>query len=151
MNSRFHFRAAVSRGFTLIELMIAVAIVSILVTIAMASYTSSIRKSRRTEAKTTLLDLAGREEQYYSSNQSYNSSAAALGYAGSFPTVGSGYYTVGIAVSNPPGAPSSFKITATTAGPQAADTLCQQFIIDQTGNQTATGTAPNPSTYCWGQ
>jgi len=50
-----------SRGFTLVELMVVIVIASILMAIAIPSYKNSIRKSRRTDAKTALLDLAGRE------------------------------------------------------------------------------------------
>jgi type IV pilus assembly protein PilE len=50
-----------SRGFTLVELMVVIVIASILMAIAIPSYKTSIRKSRRTDAKTALLDLAGRE------------------------------------------------------------------------------------------
>src|SRR5438132_12993393 len=55
-------------GFTLIELMVVVAIVTILFSIAIPSYMSYIRQSRRTEAKTAVLDLAGREERFLSTN-----------------------------------------------------------------------------------
>ena len=53
-------------GFTLIELMVTVAIVAILATIAATSYTSQVMKSRRTDARNVLLDLAGREEKIFS-------------------------------------------------------------------------------------
>ena len=57
-----------SRGMTLIELMIVVVIVSILASIAVPSYIQQVRKSRRVQAKTALLDLAGREERYFSTS-----------------------------------------------------------------------------------
>ena len=53
-----------NRGFTLIELMVVVVIATILLGIAVPSYMSQVRQSRRTEAKTALLDLAGREERF---------------------------------------------------------------------------------------
>jgi len=60
MSKPLESRKHTSFGFTLIELMVTVAIVTILATIAVTSYTSQIQKSRRTEAKSALLDLAGR-------------------------------------------------------------------------------------------
>src|ERR1700731_140430 len=82
-------------GFSLIELMIVVAIASVLFAIAIPSYISYIRQSRRTEAKTALLDLAAREERYLSTNPAaYTNVPGNLGYAGfgAGNPVGSGYY-----------------------------------------------------------
>jgi len=72
-----------SRGVTLIELMIVVVIVSILAAVALPSYTAYVLRSHRVEAKTALLDLAGREERYYSTSQTgafYTNLNTALGY-----------------------------------------------------------------------
>jgi type IV pilus assembly protein PilE len=136
-----------SQGFTLIELMIAVAIVGILGTIAMVSYTSQIQKSRRTDARSAVMDLAGREEKLFSTVNAYSSTASDLGYGGApFPvTIGSGYYSVNIVVPNPP---ISFVITATAIGSQAADTKCATLSVDQLGSQTSTGT--ETAATCWG-
>ena|SRR5579871_2886503 len=143
-------------GFTLVELMVTVVIASVLVSIALPAYMSSIRKSRRTEAKSALLDLAGREERYFNtpaSNGTYTTSAAALGYAptGSAATitnfaVGSGYYQVTIVVPSPTaGAPAaSYQISATPlTADQLKDAQCLLFTLDYTGLQTATNAA------CW--
>ena len=83
-----------ARGFTLIELLVVVVIGAILLAIAAPTYMTSIRKSRRTDARTALLYLASREERYMSSNNAYTNTAANLGYAALPTTVGSGYYTV---------------------------------------------------------
>ena len=80
-----------SRGFTLVELMVVIVIASILMAIAIPSYKNSIRKSRRTDAKTALLDLAGREERFMSTNGSYTTSFANLGYASWGAAFGGGY------------------------------------------------------------
>src|SRR5207245_8438538 len=58
-------------GFTLIELMVAVAIVAILTAIAYPSYLSQMKKSRRTAAESTLMDIAQREQQYLLDARSY--------------------------------------------------------------------------------
>ena len=70
----------VSQGFTLIELMIAVAIVGILAAVALPSYQRSIMKGRRVDAKAATLDLAAREERYFSVNNTYTNSAVSLGF-----------------------------------------------------------------------
>lgn len=135
-------------GFTLIELVVAMTIASILITIAISSYMSSVRKSRRTEAKTALLDLAGREEQFFSTANIYAAALSDLGYATA--TVGGGYYTVKIEQGDAVG----FKISATPATTdQKKDTGCLYFSINNTGVQTSTdaadGTGNDTSSSCW--
>jgi type IV pilus assembly protein PilE len=145
MQSRKH----ASSGFTLIELMVTVAIVTILATIAVTSYTSQIQKSRRTEAKSALLDLAGREERLFSTTNTYSSDEAFLGYATAAGTpmtnmaFGNGYYTLTAASTA-----STYTLTATAVGAQAGDTTCGNFTLNQLGVQGVTGTGTAAS--CWG-
>ena len=137
-------------GFTLIELMVTVAVATILVTLAVTSYSSQVRQSRRTDARTAVLDLASREERYMSTMSAYTTTATNLGYTGAFPQiVGSGYYTLKVTVTpanaaTTPVTPASFLVTATTTGTQTKDTQCQTFSVDNTGNQTSA-----PGTTCW--
>lgn len=132
-------------GFTLIELMVTVAIVAILATIATASYTSQVQKSRRTDARSALLDLAGKEERLFSTTNAYSGTLADLGYSSA--TVGSGYYTVTVTVPNPP-ITYVIKATPVAGGPQAADLQCTSLSVDQTGLQASTGSATTAT--CWG-
>jgi type IV pilus assembly protein PilE len=142
-------------GFSLIELMVTVVVASILVAIALPSYKYSVRKSRRTDAKTALLDLAGREERWFSTNNgTYTTVAANLGYSGTFPvTVGSGYYQIDAptVVAGTTTAVATFSITAVPVpgSDQAKDAACASFTITNQGAQTATGTDPNPNVDCW--
>jgi type IV pilus assembly protein PilE len=141
-------------GFTLVELMVVVAIAAILVSIATAGYQSQVRKSRRTEARTALLDLAAREERWYSTNNAYTNAPANLGYA-TFTPVGSGYYNVAVATTaaNPAAVPptqAGYTITATATGLQVGDTGCRTFTVDQTGTQTALDSGgANTTATCW--
>jgi len=148
-----------SRGFTLIELMIVVVIATILLSIAIPSYQQQVRQSRRTEAKTAILDLASREERFLSTNPTgYTVVAANLGY-GALPTViGSGYYTV--SVCSPACAPSaaaapSYTVIATpvAGSSQAQDTQCTAFAVDSAGQQyAADGTGAYTAAaqqFCW--
>ncbi len=146
-----------ARGFTLIELMVTVAIVGILATIAVEAYTSEVQKSRRTDARTALLDLAGREEKLYSVTNAYSESPAQLGYgtAATFAppiSVGSNYYDVAVVVPDPnqPTVPESYLITATpvAGGPQVNDTQCTTLTLNQLGVQSSTGSATAAT--CWG-
>ncbi len=68
------------RGFTLIELMVVVAIAAIITAIATPNYLKSVRKSRRAEAKAALQELARQEEAYYARNGRYTSDMRKLGY-----------------------------------------------------------------------
>jgi type IV pilus assembly protein PilE len=144
-------------GFSLIELMVTLVIASILLTIAIPSYLTHIREARRTEAKTALVDLAGREETLFSTTNQYSTVPTTVGYTGgAFPVqVGSNYYTVNVQVPNPAAnsPANSFLITATpvAGSSQAKDGPCQSFTVDQLGNQTAldAGGAVNTTT-CWG-
>ena len=142
-------------GFSLVELMVTIMIAAILLTIAVPAYQTFIRKSRRTDAKTAVLDLAGREETLFSTWNKYSVTPADVGYVGAaFPQpVGSGYYTITVVVPSPTSPAPSFLVTALpVAGTsQALDAPCQQFSVDQLGNQTAldSGGAVNTQT-CWG-
>lgn len=145
------------RGFTLVELMVVITIATILTVIAVPAYNSQVRKSRRTEAKTALLDLAGREERYLSANGAYTVDGKLLGYPQTaWPqTTASGYYNITVSNVNPgtagttttAGTAPTFTITAVpvSTSAQAKDTGCASFVIDQTGAQTS---SPN-TTGCW--
>ena len=153
-------------GFTLVELMVVVAIATILFAVAVPSYISYVRQSRRTEARTAVLDLAGREERYFSTNgATYANTPANLGYAGAaFPvTVGSQYYQLAVCVPaaancppannlnmpNPPAAPS-YTVVATPVGTQTSDTQCGAFAVDSAGQQYAVdSTGAQNTAYCW--
>lgn len=144
------------RGFTLIELTVTMLVAAILFAVAVPTYTNSVRKSRRTDARSALLDVAGREERFMSTNTAYTNLQANLGYAASGTAtitslpIGSGYYT--LTVTSPDttqaGVTNSFLATATAIGKQTSD-VCATLSINQLGQQTATGTDPNPNTDCW--
>jgi type IV pilus assembly protein PilE len=138
-----------SSGFTLIELVIAMVIAAILAAIAIPSYSNYVRKSRRTEAKTALLDMASLEERLYSTTNTYSSTPSDLGYAGTLPiTVGSGYYTVNVTSAPATNVnPATYTLTASAVLDQLKDTNCQTFAVNQQGVQTATPDTTPPS--CW--
>ena len=151
-------RARWTAGFSLIELMVVVLIAGILIAIAVPSYSARIREARRTDAKSALLDLAGREERYFNGqNNTYTNLAVNLGYAASGSTatltsypIGGGYYTVTVTVAAATATvPATYTITATTAGTQSADAACATLSVNNLGQQTATGTDPNPNVNCW--
>lgn len=145
------------RGFTLIELMITIVVVSILASIAVPAYTRQIRKSRRTEARTALLELASREERYLAVNNAYTNSATNLGYSAFGVAIGSGYYTVAVgagsgSLTGSGTAAPTFSTTATpvTGMGQDLDSDCHSFTVDSTGKQSSLNSSSSDSTsICW--
>jgi type IV pilus assembly protein PilE len=146
-------------GFSLIELMVVVTIIAILGAIAVPTYQSSVRKSRRAEAKTALMDLAAREERYYATQNVYTNSPVALQYAaaggaGAFPVTIGSYYQISSVIVTPAtaNAPGTYilQITPFAGSTQLQDTPCQTFRVDQTGAQTSLDINGVSSTStCW--
>ena len=121
----------INRGFTLTELMIAVAVVAILTGIAYPSYMAQMAKSRRSAAESTLMDIAQRQQQYLLDARSYAGSVATLNVT--LPGTVTPFYTITIATAA--GLPPTFMATATPiAGTvQASD---YTLTIDNTGAKT---------------
>jgi type IV pilus assembly protein PilE len=117
-------------GFTLIELIIAVAIIGILASIGTSSYQSYVRQSRRAEALAALLELQNQQERYRVNNTSYAATSA-------LTLPASDYYTY----SASDVASTTYTLTATAKSSQTADTGCTSLTLNQSGTKT-------PSS-CW--
>jgi type IV pilus assembly protein PilE len=141
------------RGYSLIELLTVIAVVALLGGLALASYMNQSRESRRTEAKTAVLDLAGREERNFSTTNTYTATTASLGYtAAAFPfATANAYYSLSVVVTAAAaGVPATYTITATAINDQVNDALCQVYTYNQAGVQTATANGGADSTAaCW--
>ncbi len=138
-------------GFTLIEVMIVVAIIGILSAIAYPSYQQYIIRSNRTEGMALLNDAAARQERFFAQNNSYVTTQASIDKLGLPYTSGVGDATT---VGSPTGKYLLQVSTAAgdggytlTAAPQTADTKCGNLTLNGTGTKGENGTADVDE--CW--
>lgn len=131
-----------ARGFTLIELMVAIAIIAILAAVALPGYQSHVRKSRRAVAATCLQELAQQMERRYTTHMNYTG-----GTLPSAPCVTDlqSAYTLQFAASQP--TTTTFILQAIPRGPQAGDAACMTLSLNHQGVRERTGTADVKS--CW--
>ena len=146
-NARF----ALVAGFTLVELMITVAVIAILGGIAYPSYQAYIRRAARAEARAVVLDIAQKQERYYSSNNSYLAIAAPTTAA---PTGWQNFtggtamaarkYDISVAIA---GGGTSYTITA-APGNGYTESDCGTYTLTSANVRANSGNA-RPSAECW--
>ncbi len=136
-----------SGGFTLIELMVVVAVVAILGAIAFPSYQDAVRKGHRGQAKADLVDLAQRAERYRTVNGSYAGFSLSAADQKS-PRQGTTRYNVSLTLDN--AAPRTFLLKATPTTAQK-DPRCRVLVLNHLGQKTIEGN-PSPTgtaADCW--
>jgi type IV pilus assembly protein PilE len=137
-----------NKGFTLIELMIVVAIIAILAGIALPSYQESIKKAKRADAKAALMTVAGAMERHMTEKDSYTGATAASTWgSSSIPKDGNANYTLTISIPTS----TSYTLKAEGVGSMSDDS-CLNFTLDNTGSKKIVddgGTVVDLAGECW--
>lgn len=130
------------QGFTLVEVMITIAIVGIITAVASATYSSYTIAAQRPDGRNALLMTATTLEKCKAMYGVYNSANCSIGNGDSINSAES-LYDIGVV-----SAASTFTLTAVpvTGTSQATDTDCTSIILNNLGQQTGTGAAPAE---CW--
>ena len=124
-------------GFTLVELIIVVAIISILASIAIPAYNGYVETSKRSDAQASLMALAIAQEKYRASNPTYTTVITDLNGVSSASE--SGYYTLAVTAASG----ATFTATATPDGWTDSNGNCSPMSINQDG--------PSGTLSCWGR
>lgn len=128
-------------GFTLIEVLIVVAIVGIIAAVALPSYNRSVLKGHRADAKASLSEAVAMQERVYAETGSYTDDLSRLVVTA--PDLSrEGYYRLSVDVSECVN--NCFELTATAIDSQANDTNCLTFTVNHLGQKSST-----PGDECW--
>lgn len=135
------------RGFSLMELITAMAIIAVLTAIAIPNYTAYIARGKRSEARANLVEAANWMERWRTERGRYDDPANANNPPPGFPwaqipRTGTANYTVAVVAG-----PAAYTITATAVGSMATDP-CATLSLDQTGARAFTG-ANGSQEICW--
>lgn len=140
-------------GFTLLELMIVVAVIAVLAAIALPNYIEQVRKGKRAEAVQAIGDMQLRQERWRADNSSYATLDELTGSAANSTAYNAGlkYYTISISGNNA----TDYVITATRKGDLANDPRCGNFTLTRdivapaTVVSTVKGVSAGDVAYCW--
>jgi type IV pilus assembly protein PilE len=136
------------RGFSLIEMMIAVAVMAVVTAIATMAYGRYAYRSRRADAHHMLMTIANGEERWYATYNRYTDDLSKFGYDSNLPLSPHAYYELTLTVDD--AAAQSYVATAIPINGQASDT-CGALSIDSSGHKTPDrdDVGANANGSCW--
>jgi len=133
-----------TKGFTLVELLIAIAILAIIMGIAIPSYTNYVLESGRADAKNLLMQASQTMERCFTRYSAYNDGNCPL-QAGDTVMSENEKYELSVAVTA-----TTFDLTAAPQGSQTKDTDCGSFALDETGQRGISASSdPDDIAECW--
>lgn len=132
----------ITKGFTLIELLVVLAIIAMLAAYAIPNYRQYVVRSKRADAQSTVLEIAGMYEKFYANTNAYpvglTGGGTSLSLNSTFLTLDD--YTI---ATGTPVAPATWRIEATATGAQLTDdTVCPTIWLNNLGGR-------GPSDACW--
>jgi type IV pilus assembly protein PilE len=130
-------------GFTLIELMIVVTVIAILSAIALPSYDEYVRRGRRAEAQTQILQAAQYLERRYTTDGNYGETLPS-GLTQS-PATGTPFYSIAVVTNTPTN--TTFTLTAVATGSMIGD-RCGDFVLAHTGAKSVANASVGAD-QCW--
>lgn len=135
------------RGFTLVEVMMVVVLISIVAGLGYPSYVNHVVKGRRGDAHALMLEAAVKQEQFFAQRGSYTADMRELGYATDPATSAHGFYQVDATLS---GGGQGYTLTASRQGVQTSDGRCGDLTLTNTGIKSAVSHNDDaPQKNCW--
>ena len=133
------------RGFTLVEIMVAVAVIGVIAAIAVPSYLRYVTDARRTDATVFLIEAAGEQVRRRAETNRYADDLTGLGYPNATMLTPAGHYRVSVVPASTTA--STFELVAepVAGGPQAGDAACPDLRINSTGRRWSS----SGSGECW--
>ena len=133
-----------SRGFSLIELLMALAIAGILFAVALPAYNDYVVRSHRADAHGALLDISARQERFMAQNNTYTTEVQGAGGLNMGTSTSSAeYYDMSVAACGTGDISTCYVVTATARGSQVGDTDCLSITYDSLGQKSGT------TAECW--
>ena len=139
-----------NKGFTLLEILIAVVIVGLLAATLLPTYQNAVSKSRRADGRAALTDLSAKQEKFFAQNDSYSTEVEGEdGLNLARTTSLTGHYDLTVTACAGGAISRCYLLIATARGVQTDDHACYTLMIDNVGRKTAKDYAGDAATVCW--
>jgi type IV pilus assembly protein PilE len=138
------------RGFTLLEILIAVVIVGLLSAVVLPTYQNAVSKSRRADGRAALTDLTAKQEKFFAQNDTYTTEVEAEdGLNLARTTSLTGHYDLTVTACAGGAISRCYLLIATARNLQTDDHACYTLMIDNVGRKTAKDYGGSNASGCW--